>query len=241
MRKRERENLFSWLRSQSRVKPSSDSRQGCCVAVVAALAVLEGGAVNGGLHARTSFWVSLQGAATDGLLSRPDPLCFLEAKAAAFEGASRDRVDCLGPGAEPHVLGAVCMVPEVAQVTSLGQVRSRCTALQPGRRVKDCQTFLYSFGSLKKKLAYLKISWKLRSSSDLQVKPVPPTLPLWFYRQKNIQGEKLWLCEATWEWALHFKKHPVRTKHLLEACLPCSCSLLLNTFFHFPSLVSPGP
>lgn len=46
--KRKRKKIFSWLRSQFGVKPNSDSRRGCYVAV----AVLKGGAMNSGLQAR---------------------------------------------------------------------------------------------------------------------------------------------------------------------------------------------
>lgn len=75
-RKRKGTKLFSWPRSQFRVRPNSDSRQGCYVAmaVAVAVAVLEGRAMKSGLQARISVWVGLKGKAIDGLLSGPRSL-----------------------------------------------------------------------------------------------------------------------------------------------------------------------
>lgn len=53
------------------MKPNFDSRQRCYEAVAVAVAVLEVGALNGGLQARISLWASLEGEAMDGLVCGP--------------------------------------------------------------------------------------------------------------------------------------------------------------------------
>ena len=85
-REKEREKkLFSWLRSQFRVKPNSDSRQQCFEAE--AEAVLEGGASNSGLQARISLWVSLEGEAMDGLPCSPGSSLFPGIKSGSLWGS----------------------------------------------------------------------------------------------------------------------------------------------------------
>lgn len=128
----------------------------------------------------------------DGLLCGPDPLCSLESKAAAVEGASHDLVDYLKrpelhsygssqncprrvPGRQP-VPG-----PEKMQNSSAWQWALKLAKPSPTR-----------LENLKNILTSLKISWKL-SSSNLKVKPVPPTLPFVVPQTEEHPGAKLWL------------------------------------------------
>lgn len=62
-------------------------------------------------------------------------LCFLESKAAAFEGVPHSLVDCVRPGPEPLCYGGRVVLEvsqESSKVDNRCQVQKRYRALQPG-------------------------------------------------------------------------------------------------------------
>lgn len=102
----------------------------------------------------------------------PDPLCFLESKAAEFEGASHDLVDYLRLGVEPQFWEQSewslpgPRLPGRSAACARPREGAEHFSLAGGR--KDCQHFLYSFRTVLKYINLAKNIMEARFLTELE-------------------------------------------------------------------------
>lgn len=130
----------------------------------------------------------------DGLLCGPDPLCSLESKAAAAEGASHDLVDYLR-WPELHSHGSSgncpCRVPGHQPVP---RSREDAEHLSLAVGFKACQTFPYSFRKFfKKYINFAKNLLETKLLIRVESQTVSPTLPFMVPQTEEHPGAKLCL------------------------------------------------